>query len=82
VSLRIVDVGHERVALTAGGRTVPSVVVRFVVRIAGAALPGGVRVIVVAHAVDDGGRWRWILPAARLDRYRSRVCGSATAPPA
>jgi hypothetical protein len=28
-----------------------------------------------AHAVAVGGRWRWILPADRIDLYSSGACG-------
>ncbi len=65
VSLRALGVGRDRAGIA----------VTFALRIAGAPVPEGVRVVLTAHAVAAGGRWTWILPPARLQRYRTGSCG-------
>lgn len=69
LSIRTLSVGRERVAITTAGPVVASIAVRFAVVIAGPGAP--VRVPVLAHAIDVAGRWRWMLPAARLPAYRA-----------
>jgi hypothetical protein len=70
VSLEALRVGHDRTG----------VAVTFALRIAGSPVPEGVRVVLTAHAVAVGDRWTWILPAARLQLYRSHACGYPPAP--
>jgi hypothetical protein len=71
VSLRTLRVRPERIGIAA----------TFALRISGAALPEGVRVVLTAHAVDADGRWAWILPRSRRALYRSG-CGYRPAPSA
>jgi hypothetical protein len=71
VSLNVTRVRHDRIG----------VAVTFAVRIAGSQLPGGVRIILTAHAVRAGRHWAWILPPKRRDEYR-HGCGNHGGPPA
>ena len=54
---------------------VASVAVRFDVRIAGSLDEGYVTVPVTAHALWLDRRWRWMLPARRLQQHRAPSCG-------
>jgi hypothetical protein len=80
-SLRILHVRREPVRVLPEQPPVPSIAATFVLRIAGAAVPEGVRVVLTAHAVAVGTHWTWILPPARLGLYREG-CGTdpATTP--
>ena len=55
--------------------SVASVAVRFDVRIAGSLEEGFVTVPVTAHALWIDRRWRWMLPARRLQQHRAPSCG-------
>ena len=81
VSLRTLHVRREPVRVLPEQPPVPSIAATFVLRIAGAAVPEGVPVVLTAHAVAVGTHWTWILPPARLRLYREG-CGTdpATTP--
>jgi hypothetical protein len=70
-SLRVLRIGRDRIG----------VAVTFALRIAGGAPPAVERVVVTVHAVRNGHRWAWILPAARRALYRSG-CGLSPGPAA
>jgi hypothetical protein len=79
VSLRLLRVRHEPVRVLPGQPAVASTAVTFTLRIAGAALPEGVRIVLTAHAVAVRTHWTWILPLARLQLYQ-QGCGTEPAP--
>lgn len=70
-SLRILRVRHELVQIVPDQAPVAGTAVTFAFRLAGAAVPEGVPVVLTAHAVAEGARWTWIVPPARLQRYRN-----------
>jgi hypothetical protein len=74
VSLRILRTGSERVTVVPGKPQRSSVAVTFALRIAGAPVPRGVRVVLTAHALRHGSSWRWMLPPKRLPLYDG-TCG-------
>jgi hypothetical protein len=73
-------VRQETVRVVPERPPVASTAVSFALRIAGAALPAGVRILLTAHAVAVGTHWTWILPPARLHLYKEG-CGANPAPP-
>jgi hypothetical protein len=66
IALRILAVHHEPASVLPDQPPVASTAVTFAFRIAGAPVPGGVRIVLRAHAVAVGPRWTWIMPLARL----------------
>jgi hypothetical protein len=79
VSLRALHVRNEKVEVVPAQPLVASTAVTFALRLAGAAVPGGVRIVLTAHAVAVDSRWTWIMPSARLKLYR-QGCGTDPAP--
>lgn len=79
VSLRILNVRDEPVRVLPELPPVRSTAVSLALRIAGTAVPDGLRIVLTAHAVAVGSRWTWILPPARLQQYRNG-CGSESSP--
>ncbi len=77
VSLRVLRVRREPVRVLPEQPLVASTAVTFALRIAGPTLPGGLRIVLTAHAVADGWRWTWIMPLARLQLYL-QGCGAVT----
>jgi hypothetical protein len=74
-SLSVQRVRDERAAIPGIGRPLTKAVsVRLV--IADDAVPEGVVVEHEAHVLQVGGRWRWVLPAARYAAYRDGRCSS------
>jgi hypothetical protein len=78
--LRVLDVRRERVDVPGVGRPVPGVAVRLSFRLADRTLGMSVRVAYTVHVVRVDGGWRWLLPAARYELYRSGRCASVAAP--
>lgn len=72
---------YDAPAPLGGGRFVSStaVVVRITIAAGGASSIPPVVVDDTVHAVPVDGRWRWVLPAWRLEEYRTGRCpGAAT----
>lgn len=72
--LRVARVSADRVTVVPNGPVVDAVAVRFEAEIVGVSFHDRVSAVITAHAVDVGGRWRWILPPERLRHYREPPC--------
>lgn len=76
VSLTVVRAFEEPVVVAAANPfTVGAQAVTFRMVIHDAGLHESVSVQHTVHAIETGGRWAWILPAARLRLDRSPTCG-------
>jgi hypothetical protein len=74
-SLTVVRVRQESVRVAGGpAAPVPSTAVTFRIRLADRSIPASVVVVHTVHALRVGGRWAWILPAARYELHRSGTC--------
>jgi hypothetical protein len=80
VSLRVLSVTRSAVDLTPTAR-VSGVAVRLRLVIAGHALPQGVVIEHVFHAVASNGSWTWVLPPARFEQYRRGECPGVSPAP-
>jgi hypothetical protein len=77
VSLHILRTRHEPAAVLPDQPPLSSTAVTFALRIAGTPAPGGVQIVLTAHAIAEGQRWTWIMPPARLQLY-TQGCGTET----
>jgi len=74
VSVEVVAVRDEEIAVAAVDGRTRSRAVEVRTLIADRVVPEGVAVEQTVHVVPVGGRWAWILPAARLQAYAVGRC--------